>query len=339
MTRLSIKRQKQHSGGQPSPRLVTVCVEGQPARHCRDNNRRLELLANLVEEINRRWENLDAVVFPGGFLRLDECIGHRDYEDRIRALSSAGLVEPIKKIIKVLKRSPGALIVFGVDGPPYPNGDWGDQFCVAANVTGIVGIGRKIFPVAGSPIAESEAGNMLCYDADFAEAHRIVKLPNGSNAILSACSDMFGVADLGAADGKRARGIRWIGNFNDQVERGTESFDDKLDANLARFKKLIENNVTVGIAAIHYFGSHSTAYWQKHGIAACSAALNSGFSVGAAHFSHLPKTPNSSTLAAAQVPIKHLEQGIHREAHAWDPRDSFRFSSDRSSTLDRQFYR
>jgi len=46
---------------------------------------------------------------------------------------------------------------------------------------------------------------------------------------------------------------------------------------------LTVNHVSVGLGAIHGFRQNSTAYWQKHGVATCSASLG-GFAVGAAHF-------------------------------------------------------
>jgi hypothetical protein len=177
---------------------------------------------------------------------------------------------------------------------------------VDADGCGIVGIGRKIFPVAGD-----EADALLCYDTDFVEGRRVVKLASGRKAILSACYDMFGVAERGEVDGARARNIRWVGTCQDQIERGSNSFDDKLlTANLVAFRKVLDG-VTVGIAAIHYFDGHSTGFWQRHGIAACSAALGSGFAVGAAHFGQLPLKPNSSTLAAAQVPASEARDSRH----------------------------
>jgi hypothetical protein len=313
----AVRPSRKNPGKVSSPRLLTVCIQGQPARQYRTHTRRLALLADLVGEINKRWEKLDAVVFPGGFLRLDTSIGNLSYAERVQALNSAGFVAPVKKAVSALDRSPGVLIVFGVDGPSYPNGDGGDQLCVAADKSGIIGIGRKIFPVAGK-----EADRLLCYNADFSEARRVVELPSGRKAILSACYDMFGVAERGDIYGRRAQNVRWIGSYDDRVERGEPGFEDTLNSNLAAFRKLL-NGVTVGIAAVHGFDGHATAFWQRHGIAACSAALSSGFSVGAAHFGELPQRPNSSTLAAARVPALHLRDGLQRQAHGWISKDHF----------------
>ena len=316
----------------PVPRIATVCVEGPQAQQCRDNTLRLDLLGSVVGEINKRWEKLDAVVFPGGYLRLDQNIGQLPYADRVEALSP--FVEPIKSAIKALDRSPGSLLVLGVDGPPtYSNGDKEDVLCVAADKTGIIGIARMIFPVAAE-----KPRPFLCYDADFGDRRRVIQLASGRKAILSACYDMFGVAERGDPKGRRAGNIRWIGNYEDRLERGTEGFAERLATNLAAFKELLTTeNVTVGIAAIHSFEGHSTGFWQRHGVAACSAALGSGFSVGAAHFSNLPQQPNASTLAAARVPVEHLTQGHHRQAYSWTPNDQFPFACNPGSALVRLF--
>ena len=309
------------------PRFVTVCIEGQPARSYSTHAQRLTLLANVVRQINRRWDNLDVVVFPGGFLRLDRATGQLPYAGRVKALNSAGFVNPIKMAVNALDRSPGAIIVVGVDGPSS-DGDGRDQLCIAADNTGIVGIGRKIFPVA-----EDEANALLCYDADFRDRHRVIQLASGRKAVLCACYDMFGVAERGNVEGKRARLIQNIGTNEDQVKRRTEGFQERLETNLAAFKNLLATeNVTVGIAAIHRFPSdpkkgkrfsHSTGLWQRHGIATCSAALGGGFAVGAAHFLELPEKADKSTLSAKEVSKKHLTKAHQRKAESWTPDHHF----------------
>jgi predicted amidohydrolase len=317
---------RSNAANQAQPRFATVCIKGKPARQYRACARRLDMLTAVLCEIDKKWEKLDAVVFPGGFLCLDSPIGMLPYDKRVEALHTAGFVDPIKSAMKGL-----TVLVFGVDGPTYCNGDWGDQLCVAANSTGIIGIGRKIFPT------QAEADELLCFDADLHEPHRVVELA-GRKAALCACYDMFGVAERGDKRGTRAGYIRRIGVYEDQLERGTEGFRERLGGDLASFKcMLAKQNVTVGIAAIHYFRAHNTAFWQRHGIAACSAALGSGFAIGAAHFKELPLNVNSSTLAAAGVPAEALADGHHRQAHIWTPADHFAFNCNDGSGLVRLF--
>lgn len=315
------------------PRLVTACIEGEPAQSIAANPRRLRFLVDLCQEINTKWGKLDALVLPGGFLRLGDTVGPLTYEQRVERLEAAGFMQALRDAVRSLSNSPGALIVFGVDGPGYPNGDIGDQMCVAANGHGaIMGIGRKIFPVPGY-----EANNMLCYDADFGEAHRMVALNGDRKAVLCACYDMFGVGERGDPRGARGRAIRWIGSDADQMERGDKGFAERLGQNLAAFRGRL-SGVQVGIAAIHRFEGHSTGFWQRHGIATCSAGLNRGFAVGAAHFSELPKKLDASTLAAAGVSNRHINQGQRREAHSWEPRDGFRTESNNVTALVRLFH-
>jgi hypothetical protein len=320
----------QNIANQSIPRLVTVCIERRPAMEFRTNpnQRRLDLLKSVVDKIKKeKWEKLDAVVFPGGFLRLARDIGHLPYDDRVNELNAAaaGFVDQVKKEVGKLD---GALIVVGIDGP-----EWWDQLCVAVNKDGIVGIGRKIFPVIGD-----EAEALLCYDADFRERRRMVKLLSGRNAILCACYDMFGIADWGAGIDKRAKLIRRIGTHEHEVQRRDSRFRTRLTQNLATLNDLLTNGkVTVGIAAIHGFEGQATGYWQKHGIATCSAALKGGFAVGAAHFVDLPQGPKAYTLAAKELPEKHLrlKDLRKRSLHCWQP--SYQFPMDDNSALIRLF--
>jgi very-short-patch-repair endonuclease len=321
-----------NAANQAKPRFATACIKGAPARQFRAHTKRLALLTAVACEIDKRWEKLDAVAFPGGFLRLDRTIGMLPYGERVEALHTAGFVDPIKSAMKRLTRSPASVLVFGVDGPTYPNGNGGDQLCVAANRTGIIGISRKIFPT------QAESDGLLCLDADFRDPHRVVELAGGRRVALSACYDMFGVAERGDLNGTRARYIRRIGVYEDQLERGTEGFNTRLTNDLASFEHVLANqNVTVGIAAIHYFHAHNTAFWQRHGIGPCSAALRSGFAIGAAHFKELPRNANSSTLAAAGVPAHALADRRYRQAHSWTPADHFPFNSEDGSALVRLF--
>lgn len=320
------------------PRLVTACIEGSPAQSITANPRRLRFLVDLCQEIDRKWGKLDALVLPGGFLRLGDTVGRLTHEQRVERLKAAGFIQALEDAGKALCRSPGVLIMLGVDGPNYPNGDVRDQMCVAANGHGIVGIGRKIFPVQARGEEEAdEAHTMLCYDADFGEPRRVVTLNGDRKAVLCACYDMFGVGERGDPRGARGRMIRRIGNHADQMKRGDEGFKERLGQNLAAFRDRL-SGVQVGIAAIHGFGGHSTGFWQRHGIAACSAGLNRGFAVGAAHFSELPEKLDASTLAAAGVPRTHLTQGQRRKAHSWKPRDGLRTTSNNVPALVRLFH-
>jgi hypothetical protein len=315
-----------------APRIATVCVLGPPLKQVRQNPSHLALLAKVVSEINQHYAQLDAVVFPGGFLRLDETVGPLPFASRVQVLKNTGLVKPLTKAVKTLTRSHGVQVILGIDGPRYPRGDSPDHLCVALDEYGITGLSRRSFPVA-----DGEAKHMLCYDADFRDPRRVIELASGRQAMLAACYDLFGIGDGGAVVDKRARHIQWIGDHKHRLRRGENGFRERLEANLAAFLELLAT-VTTGVAAIHEFKTSRSSFWQRHGIASCSATLDNGFAVGAAHFSHqLPQQSHTSTLAAAYVPTKHLTQGLNRKAHSWLPRDHFVVDCDHGAALVRIF--
>lgn len=314
------------------PRLVTVCVEGEKAKQHRSIDIRLALMSEILDRIEGCWQNLDAVVFPGGFFRADRHVGYLPHDARVKALARAGLERSVAKLTTRISRSPGTLIVAGIDGPGlYDEG--GDQLCVAWDDRGIVGIGRKVFPVGKGYAGDREADWLTCQAPDYSTEHRVVTLPSGHAAVLCACYDMFGVAERNGRLGIQARSIRRIVDGERQYRRddNTDKWDSphtfraELTKCLDGWSNLIASKrVSVGLAAIHRFAGHSTVYWQKHGIASCSAALDGGYAVGAAHFaSGLPSKASASPLAARAVPQRHLGQGVNRNPHNWAPQDSF----------------
>lgn len=151
-------------------RIATVCVSGRVAERHGTTPTRLNMMNRIVDLIADRsdWANLDAVVFPGGFFRAVRPIGDLSYRERVKELDREGLVKPTTKLAKLLRNSPGVLIVAGIDGP-------GDQSCVAWDVNGIAGIGRKIFPVG----SEKEGDWLTCQETDYATEHRVVTLQSG----------------------------------------------------------------------------------------------------------------------------------------------------------------
>ena len=303
------------------PRIVTVCVSGSTADHIGQNARRLHAVHAVVQAINERWENLDAVVLPGLFFRSGATLGPLPFKDRIAVLRDSGLVDPLVKAAGALSRSPGVLIVGGIGGPPYPGGG-GDQLCVAWNADGVAGIGRKIFPVS------AEAEQFVCFEDDYRAKERVVRLPSGRSAVLCACYDMFGVAERPDRRGVQAKTIRRICSHGDEVDQNSgASFRELREKCHAEWDGLLTvNQVSVGLGVIHGFRQNSTAYWQKHGVATCSASLG-GFAVGAAHFnSKLPSSGRRSPLAARNVPLRHLTAGSNRASHHWPTQDAFYFS-------------
>lgn len=295
-----------------APRIVSICIEGSTSANRRDNEARLQRVADVMIEVNQRWGALDAIVLPGGFLRTASQPDMADPGSDLRPLLSA-----MQKAARKLTNSEGCHIVFGVDGPRRA-GYSKEQWCVAVSAAGLKGAARKIFPT----IWEGQNG-YECRIRDYADPTRVVYLPSGRTAILCACYDMFGVVTTRCEWSKVS---------------ALKQFDVNGDARrlraraLAEFSELLrEKKVSVGLAAIHAFPSDAglgaqsgVVMWQRHGIATCSAALNSGWAVGASHFNiALPASPFVSPLAAREVPRSHISLNDNRErkAHNWRPQD------------------
>lgn len=322
------------------PIVVTVCIDDYCSDRITQNAWRLDLAKDVTRRIEaREWKNLDAVLFPGGFLRSARHVRPHSHDVRVARIAKLGLVAKLSACARLLRASPGVNIVVGIDGPKYQNGDSGDQLCVAVNVGGVAGIASKIFPVGraeGGGLPESK--RLVLEHADFGDTHRLVKLANGERALLCACYDMFGVAERNPTPGARGKAIRRIAKGKAEIRNPSELREAKSECLSMWHALLKREDPSVALAAIHGFYGHSTAYWQKHGIASASAALDKGYALGAAHFLRgLPKHTTASTLAAQGVAKAHLKKGIDRTQNAWRPSDSISFESQGVSVLARLF--
>jgi hypothetical protein len=198
---------------------------------------------------------------------------------------------------------------------------------LAWNANGLVGIGRKIFPVGGKG---GEAQSLICYVDDFSAQTRIVTMPSGASAALCACYDGYAVGRRSADDRKVwTKSIKRIADFGLDKFRSRDIGGDKVQALKEQFNSLL-NDVSTALVSIHTFEANSTAYWRRHGLNRASQALSSvtnkhGHAYGAAHFnSALPSSAKVSVLAAAQ-------------GHAVDPSDWFYLWSKSGSALVRLF--
>lgn len=154
-----------------------------------------------------------------------------------------------------------------------------DQTCVAWGPDGITGIGRKVFPVPGG-----DGKKFVSYLPDFSTVHRLINLPSGGKAVLCACYDLFGCSESLEHHTNKTKYIVCIEKNGNKFEGGRREFLDLRDKCVDLWHKLlVSHNVNVGIAAIHYFNKPGLdLFWQRHGIATCSAALAGGMAVGAA---------------------------------------------------------
>jgi hypothetical protein len=316
------------------PRLVTVCIKDDTCAGVFANSDRQALVRNLVARIvDEGWRDLDAIILPGGFLRYPTAMASRSPDERRRALRESAFVTPLAAAAKLLHRqgSPGCLIVFGIDGvrgaklrKDYEGEINEEQYCAAVSVSGLEGLARKIFP---SPyeVAHGFAPKLEDYD----DPGRIIRLKSGRSALLCACYDMFGASSIN--DGlRRTRGIRYVFAGGRRVRAERSHLEEAVRAHRALLDR---SKVSIGLAAIHAFpasedggAAAGVVMWQRHGIAACSAGLGSGYAVGAAHFWRgLPRSADKSPLAAARVPARHLtlRDRHERKAHNWMPAAHF----------------
>ncbi len=195
---MAIKVDGDHTTRSRPARIVTVCVAGRPVAQERHNENRVELVSAVVHHIRKRpdWDPIDAVLFPAGYFRLASWFGPLAAAEREELLAEAESLQVCRAAAgKLSRRSPGCLVVAGVD-TNKPNWGWrGDQLVVAYNAGGLAGVARKIFPVNGDTDGDGRAPYLL-FEQDADGPGRIVRLANGDNAVLSACYDAFVFCEL-----------------------------------------------------------------------------------------------------------------------------------------------
>lgn len=291
--------------------VATVCVLGHTATKPAENKFRAELMLETVREAReRRPGKLDVLLFPGGFFKYREYVGHFDYHGRKKKLESASFSNACAAVGK----QTSAHVIAGVDSEDSPrdkHDDVADQLCVAWNGRGIVSIAKKVFPT------EDEGYNMGCYVEDYSTVHRLLKLTSGRKSLLCACYDMFGCADSARMRRTRERFIRNLCDHKgNHLYEGVEGFRIERQQAVRSFWECIRNNgVRTAFVAIH--GFHTSGRdnrWQNYGLDGAAQAIN-GCAFGAAHYTHkLPSLGTTLTLAATRRNVY---------THATAPRDEF----------------
>jgi predicted amidohydrolase len=300
-----------------SPRLATLCLQGDTAASTRDNAARTSVLEETVRVLllQLTWHPIDALVLPGGFFRLSKALGASVFERRRTLISGERFTTAIISVLKQLQElSPGIRLVTGVMAQARDKTERTEQACLAFDQTGLVGAARKIFPTH----AESRGRRFMTpIVEDYRSVHRFIELPNGSLAGLHSCYDLFGTADIGSAGGARRAAIRVLHTKGGRIGEGHKEFRATRDSNVSAWADLVVSKAPdVLLATIHAFERPGLdGYWQRHGIARASAAHGGAFTVGAAHFmDSLPQ--EGSTLAAYGVPKRELSAGVSRRAHS-----------------------
>lgn len=310
-------------GPNRSPRIAALCVLGKRAHQVSVNKPRSDLLIAAARAIanDPEWANLDALLLPGAFFRLSGYIGDKKHPTRVRLLGKEGFMPAVREAVAILaEASPGSLVVFGADSASPRRWEFGDQLCLGVGADGIVGLARKIIP--------SNPDTIHCKRvyapslADYASPHRFVTLPSGHKAALCSCFDMFGICNDPIMLKKRGMPIRdlWLANGNcPRVEE--PGFKPLREQALGQWQALLdEHRPTLALSAIHAFKQPGRdGYWQRHGIAVASAALQGGFAVGAAHFEAKLPSAKQSTLASFGVPASVIAEGPKRGPHRASP--------------------
>jgi hypothetical protein len=197
-----------------------------------------------------------------------------------------------------------------------------DQVCFAVSRDGVVAQARKIFPTLGETSGKRP---LIPTYRDYGAADRYLTLANGSRAVLCACYDVFGLAESPDRPSVRTRAIRYLHmptGVHTTVDIG---FKRQRDAAIGFWhERLLMEHPDVALGAIHRFHRPGLdGYWQRHGIASASAALNGGLVIGAAHFRLKLPTSVRAPLAARGVEAAHLHDGLRRKAHRLQPVDGF----------------
>ena len=305
-------------------RLVSVNLVGSPALICTTTEVRLDLMVSIARAIRRRgWTDLDAVVFPAGFLRTDHWLAPMPSTSRREALDQS-IVGDVARVAasKLNEGSPGCVFVVGIDTPRYlPWRFRGDQAAAVFNVSGCIGVTRKVFPVDG----DTNEWGRLAYLLDKQDAvsdDRFIPLPNGQWSMIAVCYDAFVTSELALGPTGKLRAMRYR---TDPVD-GWAEFEpaDRHDWLNGLREQIALHAPRVLLNPIHGFTRPGGCrYWQRHGLASASSYLNGALCVGAAHFkSELPR-PHQSWLASGNVPLTHLKQANLRRSHEKRPQDAF----------------
>lgn len=295
-------------------KIVTYCHSGRDMKEATDNTARLAVLDEVADQLAAHpdWHPIDAVVFPGGFLS--------EVPDKAAA-------EFVKKLVKL---SPGIQLVVGVDMD-------GQQLAMAFNSHGLSGSARKLFPV-GEDVDGQTFQPITLREQDYADTSRFIKLANGSKALLCVCYDMFGLGDTVRGKMDKLNKAILTEDNEGKLYPGKEGRSVLHRAFNAHRQMIAKEKPDIALATIHRFeGPGREIFWQRHGIATASAALQQGFAAAAAHVGKLPNNSATMPLAANNVPSSHMNAGMKRQAHTLPPEDYVEVHSGKDKGLLRLF--
>ena len=298
-------------------RVVSVSVLGRPAKRLKANGKRLDLLATVIDELagqgwGAEWGRLDAVLWPGGFLYLDEPLAALEGSERTAALQDGPLGPAcLDAAFRLNACCGGALLAMGLRGPKSERFG-GEQLMAAWSADGVVGSAAKVFPSHGD--AEGKRP-LLVHLKEPGDPQRSVRLACGAAAALCVCYDAFAFAEARLGPTGKRSALNWVSDGHEPRRPKLHEQREAVDCYVAAVER---KRPALVLAAVHHFELPGReTYWQRHGIATASAALGGALVVGAAHFEdELPDEdrPGHGVLASVGVPRRHLSMGLHRPA-------------------------
>jgi len=307
----------------PRVRIVSVCVGSNCARRPDTLRSRADLLLAVTEAIAAEpgWTGIDAVLWPGGYLKVSDQYGALRGRERAARLQEAELSQWTRAAAAILaEASPGALVVIGVDSTRLSWEFRGDELVTAWSADGLVGVARKIFPTDGDTTGAGLRPYLL-YAHDSADPRRIVDLPSGARATLCVCYDAFLFNELVLGPTAKRGAMRYIAHPTERWEWATP--EDRAHIIDAYWGLHTSTKPTVALIGIHRFKQPGADLrWQRHGIATASAGVGGGLAVGAAHFTRqLPTLAQflNSPLASAGAPKNQIQLGLNRGPCALNP--------------------
>ena len=298
--------------------VITLCVLGRPVRKAKLNSTRLDLLARAAEAAARlSGGGADAVLTPAGFLKLKLKLGFLSWSQRISEVGEHSVGRACQSIAGQLEAASGAKLVVGFDTISY--GGFGpDQMIAVFNGDRVVGCIRKAFPSASDASGETVRPYRV-FEHDACAAGRTARL-GSAVAALGVCYDGFAFVEAWVGPTAKRRHIAYVAD--DQIGwRWANTAEQNAIVN--EFARINQSKPGLALIAIHGFERPGRElYWQRHGIAAASAALGGALVVGAAHYAKRlpdPEAALAGTLAAIDVPKDHLWAGLRRKAYGLRP--------------------
>ena len=313
--------QRSRQSAKATANIVSISVLGRPARRPAENAARLALTAEIIEALieQSHWHPIAGVLLPAGFFRHGPPFGAEVPAARAELFAALPLGRQLISLLAELHLvSRGVVMVVGVDTNRLARQRYrGDQMMVALSGDRLISVVRKVFP---SDLDTSGWWQRpyVVNPQDFGDAGRRIMLPGGMTAEVSVCYDAFAYSEMVLGRSAKRRHLRF--GFTETGRVGAivaEKRDEWMATHLERLKTDVADVSLVGIHGFEHPGRDG--YWQRHGLATCSAATEGRPAIGAAHFTSALPTPQSSPLAAARAPLKHLTEGGYRLGHGFRP--------------------